>query len=348
MNRITRRPGYPAPRAMPSSAAIAIPTRGRPGYLDVALASIVPQAAEHGAEVLVVDDGPDAATREVARRHGVRYVAHERPLGLNVARNAAIDATDADLLVFVDDDVAVKPGWLGALVAAADARPPDVGVFTGPIHARIEDHRFPACGREGPPITFLDVGPEDVDLSRAWGANMAIRRSAIDSVGRFAEDLEGSGDEEEWQARWEARGGRIRYVAAAALDHRRARDAARPRRRRRAPAPAGPRRLPPRAGGAAVRRARGDGAEPDRRAPRARRLRAPRPAVPLRRRSDHDRAQRRAAARRPGRSAPALARADRRRRGGRFPVGRQRHGRRTPRPAAARHRCVARRVRDAQ
>src|SRR4051794_4450021 len=234
MNRITRRPGYPAPRAMPSSAAIAIPTRGRPGYLDVALASIVPQAAEHGAEVVVVDDGPDAVTRGVARRHGVRYVAHERPLGLNVARNAAIDATDADLLVFVDDDVAVKPGWLGALVAAADACPPDVGVFTGPIHARIEDHRFPACGRGGPPITFLDVGPEDVDLRRAWGANMAIRRSAIDSVGRFAEDLEGSGDEEEWQARWQARGGRIRYVAAAALDHRRAGDDARLRRLARA------------------------------------------------------------------------------------------------------------------
>jgi hypothetical protein len=38
-------------------ASILIPTRGRPSYLDVALASIVPQARSRGAEVLVVNDG---------------------------------------------------------------------------------------------------------------------------------------------------------------------------------------------------------------------------------------------------------------------------------------------------
>jgi GT2 family glycosyltransferase len=212
---------------MPARAAIAIPTRNRPRYLDVALASICPQAGAHGAEVVVVDDGPDAATRAVATRHRARYVAHDGPRGLNVARNTAIDATDADLVVYVDDDVEAHDGWLEALLAAADACPAEVGVLTGPIRPRIEDHRFPTCGREGPPITFLDLGPDDVDLARAWGANMAIRRSALDAVGRFAEHLTGGGDEEEWQARWLALGGRIRYVAAAALDHRRAGDDAR-------------------------------------------------------------------------------------------------------------------------
>src|SRR6185295_2162856 len=62
---------------------------------------------------------------------------------------------------------------------------------------------------------------------RGWGANLAIRRDAIDAVGRFAEHLVNGGDEEEWQARWLTLGGRIRYVAAAALDHRRAGDDAR-------------------------------------------------------------------------------------------------------------------------
>ena len=212
---------------MPPRAAIVVPTRNRPRYLDVALASICRQAAQHGAEVVVVDDGPDGATRAVAARHGARYVAHDGPRGLNAARNTAIDATGAPLLVYVDDDVAVRPGWLAALLDAAGACPPEVGVLTGPIHARIEDHPFRGCGREGPPITHLDLGPRDLDTPRAWGANMAIRRSAIDAVGRFAEHLWGGGDEEEWQARWRARGGRIRYVAAAALDHRRAGDDAR-------------------------------------------------------------------------------------------------------------------------
>ena len=100
-------------------------------------------------------------------------------------------------------------------------------MLTGPIRPRIEDHRCRSCGREGPPITSLDLGPDDVDTTRAWGANMAVRRSALEAVGRFDERLVGGGDEEEWQARWLALGGRIRYVAAAGVDHRRAGDDAR-------------------------------------------------------------------------------------------------------------------------
>jgi GT2 family glycosyltransferase len=213
---------------MAPRAAIAIPTRDRPRYLDVALASICPQAAAHGADVVVIDDGPDAATRAVVARHGARYVAHgPGPSGINVLRNAAIDATDADLLIYVDDDVEVWDGWLDALLRADEAEPDDVGVLAGPIRPRIEDHRWRSCGREGPPVTFLDLGPLDVDAARAWGANMAIRRRALQAVGRFAEHLVNGGDEEEWQARWQALGGRVRYVAAAGLDHRREGDDAR-------------------------------------------------------------------------------------------------------------------------
>src|SRR3954451_6547181 len=153
---------------MAPRAAIVIPTRARPRYLDVPLASIAPQAPGHGAEIVVVDDGPDEATRAVAARHGARYVAHDGPRGLNVARNTAIDAAgDAELLVYVDDDVEVWPGWLGALLRTASDCPPEVGVLTGPIRARIEDHRFVSCGREGPPVTFLALGPVDTDAPLA-------------------------------------------------------------------------------------------------------------------------------------------------------------------------------------
>ncbi|HEU4977703.1 MAG TPA: glycosyltransferase family 2 protein [Solirubrobacteraceae bacterium] len=209
------------------TAAIIVPTRERVGYLDTALASIAPQAARAGAEIVVVDDGPSEATRRIAEAHGARYLAHDAPRGLNAARNTAIDATTADLLVFVDDDVAVREGWLEALLRAAEQLPEDVGVLTGPIHARFEGHRFRSCGREGPPITFLDLGPHDADADHAWGANMAIRRSAIERAGRFDEGRELYGDEQEWQARFKAAGGRIRYIAGAALDHRRAGEDAR-------------------------------------------------------------------------------------------------------------------------
>jgi GT2 family glycosyltransferase len=208
-------------------AAVAIPTQRRASYLEVALASIVPQARAADVEVLVVDDGPDEATRTVAARHGARYLVHEAPRGLNAARNTALRATDAALVCFVDDDVEARPGWLAALLAAAADCPDEVAVLTGPIHARFEEHRFHACGREGPPVTFLDLGPADRDCDHAWGANMTVRRSAIERAGPFDETRELYGDEQEWQERVKAAGGRIRYVAAAALDHRRAGDDAR-------------------------------------------------------------------------------------------------------------------------
>ncbi|HEX4364156.1 MAG TPA: glycosyltransferase family A protein [Solirubrobacteraceae bacterium] len=212
---------------MQPTASIIVPTRARPGYLAVALASISPQARAGGAELLVVDDGPDEATRATALRHGARYVAHAASRGLNAARNTGVDAAASDLLVFVDDDVAVRPGWLPALLAADAEAEADVGVLTGPIHARFEDHRWRSCGRELPPITTQDHGPQDRDVATAWGANMTVRRSAIARAGRFDEARELYGDEQEWQARLRAAGGSIRYVAAAALDHRRAGDDAR-------------------------------------------------------------------------------------------------------------------------
>jgi GT2 family glycosyltransferase len=212
---------------MGPTASIIVPTRLRADYLEVALASIAPQAAAAGCEVLVVDDGPDGRTRAAAQRHGARYVAHASPRGLNAARNTGIDAAAADLLVFVDDDVEVHAGWLRALLAADAAAAPDVGVLTGPIRARFEDHRLRSCGREGPPITTQDHGPEDRDVPHAWGANMTVRRAAVARAGRFDETRELYGDEQEWQGRLLAAGGRIRYVAAAVLDHRRAGDDAR-------------------------------------------------------------------------------------------------------------------------
>lgn len=212
---------------MEPTATIIVPTRRRAGYLDVALGSIAPQAAAARAELLVVDDGPDEATRAAAQRHGARYVAHPASRGLNAARNSGIDAAAADLLVFVDDDVEVRPGWLEALLAADAVADPAVGVLTGPIHARFEDHRLRSCGRERPPITTQDHGTRDRDVDSAWGANMTVRRAAIARAGRFDETRELYGDEQEWQGRLRAAGGRIRYVAAAALDHRRAGDDAR-------------------------------------------------------------------------------------------------------------------------
>jgi len=209
-------------------ASIVIPTRARPDYLEVALSSIVPQADAAGAGVVVIDDaGPSPATRALVERLGARYEPHPGPLGLNVARNTGVERSTGELVVFVDDDVRVRPGWLQALLDAAREHP-EVDVFTGPIEPRLEPHlegsKLRGCGREGPPITSLDLGPQDVDTRYAWGANMTIRRTALERVGPFEVALEHAGDEQEWQDRLRAAtpNACVLYVAGAALEHRRA------------------------------------------------------------------------------------------------------------------------------
>ncbi len=209
---------------MDAAVSVVIPTRDRLPYLEVALASLRAEAEREGADVLVVDDaGPSERVRLVAERHGARYAAVEGVHGLNAARNTGIDHTAGELVAFLDDDVRVRDGWLAALLRAA-AEHPEIDVFAGRITAKLEGPAARNCGREQPPITTLDLGEVDRPAPFAWGANIAIRRSAFARVGRFDVTFGVGGDEQEWQER---AGTGALYVTGAWVEHRRAGDDAR-------------------------------------------------------------------------------------------------------------------------
>ena len=207
--------------------SVVVPTRNRAAYLEVALSSLAAQdLGADAAELIVVDDGSTDATGAVAGRAGARLLRHDPPRGLNAGRNAGASAATTGLIAFVDDDVRAPAGWLRALVDGA-ARHPGAEAFGGPIRARLEGPAPRGCGRELPPITTLDLGAEDIRADRVWGANMMVRREALERIGAFDEAIVGGGDEEEWLERLRAAGGTIMYLAAAGLEHRRAGDDAR-------------------------------------------------------------------------------------------------------------------------
>jgi glycosyltransferase involved in cell wall biosynthesis len=208
----------------PVAASIVVPTIGRADYLEVALRSLLAQDAAVPYEIVVVDDGSTDGTPEVVARAGVRLVRHPTRRSVNAARNTGIRAAGAELIAFVDDDVEAPRSWLGALLEGAE-RHPDADAFAGPIRPRLEGRAPRGCGRDAPLLTSLDLGATDTETDRAWGANLAVRRAAFARVGLFDESLvEPSGDEEEWLARLRATGGKIVYIAAAGLDHRRSPD----------------------------------------------------------------------------------------------------------------------------
>ena len=80
------------------------------------------------------------------------------------------------------------------------------------------------CGRESPPITTLDGGPEDREIEVVWGANMGVDRRALELAGLFDAGVPYGFDEDMWERRLRARG-RPRDVRRA----RRARAPPRPR-----------------------------------------------------------------------------------------------------------------------
>lgn len=208
---------------MPSPPAlIAIPTLGRAGQLETTLGSIVEQAATHGVPILVVDDGPDDATRAAAARHGAGYVVAGAPGGPNAARNQAFASTDAPLVILLDDDIRAWPGWLAAMLAAHEREPADVAVLAGQIEPWLDPAHAPrTCGRHGAPVTELQLGDEDQDARHGWSANMGVRREWWVKAGPFDETHAVGGDEEEWIDRAAAQGGRVRYIAAAGVRHER-------------------------------------------------------------------------------------------------------------------------------
>jgi glycosyltransferase involved in cell wall biosynthesis len=204
---------------VPAAASIVVPTRNRAGYLRVCLESLVAQQVDATFEVIVADDGSTDATVSVAEQADAKLV-RTPARGPNAARNAGLRAAEGDLVLFVDDDVEAPPGWLAAYLDGAD-RHPGADAFGGPIRARFEGRAPRSCGREPAPITTLDLGPEDRDADFVWGANMAIRHSALDRIGPFDEELPQFGEEEEWLTRLRESGGRVVYLADARLDHRR-------------------------------------------------------------------------------------------------------------------------------
>jgi GT2 family glycosyltransferase len=206
--------------------SVVLPTRDRADYLAVTLASLTAQDLEEPYEVIVVDDGSSDTTPVVIGSAGVKCIRNDTPRGANAARNAGTRLATADLIALVDDDIDAPKGWLRAFVAGA-ARHPGAEAFGGPIRARFDGPAPGGCGREAPPITTLDLGPNDVEAELVWSANMLFRRSAFERVGPFDEDLPTGGDEEEWLRRLRAQGGRVVYIADAWLEHRRAGDDAR-------------------------------------------------------------------------------------------------------------------------
>ena len=81
-------------------------------------------------EVIVVDDGSDDGTADVARRFGVKVISLPENRGKAAALNAGVDAARNATLLFLDADlVGLRPVHIERLITAYEGADMVVGVF---------------------------------------------------------------------------------------------------------------------------------------------------------------------------------------------------------------------------
>ena len=99
--------------------AAVVPHWNRRDLLQALLANLGQQTRAFD-EILVVDNGSADGSAAVAERSGARVVRLDRNLGFAAAVNRGIEATKADWIAILNNDVTLAPDWLATLLSAIE------------------------------------------------------------------------------------------------------------------------------------------------------------------------------------------------------------------------------------
>lgn len=199
-------------------------------FLDRCLDALAAQEVPGGFEVIVVDNASsDGSADHLRSRHpGVRVVEPGVNLGFAGGNNAGIREARGRHLVLLNNDTRVRPGWLRALVAAADA---------GPGHGAIASKSLfmdpPGTIQNAGSLLLSDLSGADrgfrepdagqydraEEVFGACGNGCLLRREMLDDVGTFDERFFMYYEDTDLAWRMRLRGWTVLYEPAAVLDH---------------------------------------------------------------------------------------------------------------------------------
>lgn len=166
-------------RAQPLVSAIINVYNGE-RYLAEAIDSVFAQT-HRPLELIVVDDGSDDGTAEVAKAYGskLRYVYQPRG-GIGAARNRAVELAQGEYLAFLDADDRFTPDKLERQLAAFDADPELEMVFGHMNEFVSPELDSQAAARIRPPVQ--DVPWRMTNL-------MLVKRDSFFRAGLFSTEL---------------------------------------------------------------------------------------------------------------------------------------------------------------
>lgn len=180
-------------------ASVIVPTYGHHTYLRDTLCSLLCQnVSPEECEIIVVDNKPTGETRRMVQslweqqQRKIRYI-EECEVGLHNARHTGAKIALGNVLIYVDNDVIVYPGWLSAILEPF--KDPLVAMAGGNISPQWESKppewvsQFPRSY-----LSLLNMGEKRIEIKSSgslFGCNMAIRRSVLYEVGGFNPDAIG-------------------------------------------------------------------------------------------------------------------------------------------------------------
>lgn len=208
--------------------SVVIPSHdeNRWSYLTGAISSARAQTPPPAEIVVVIDHNETLYARAVRELPDVTVLRNAFGRGVSGNRNTGAFHVTTPLIVFLDDDVTARPGWLAALVAPlAD---PDVVGTGGAIEAGWEGTRPSWIPEEflwAYGATYEGMPTTTATVRNVWSASMAVRRDDFIAIGGFNTSFGKVGDrsrpeDTEFCLRLaDATGGHWVYEPAAVIRH---------------------------------------------------------------------------------------------------------------------------------
>lgn len=182
--------------------------------------------------ICVVDNGSTDGSVELIEGlyPGVRLIRNRDNHGFCAANNQGIFTSDDELVALLNNDARAHPDWLRQLASAFEGRP-EVGMAASKIlvaeRPRVIDKVghliWPDGQNRGRGTGETDRGQYDQVEEVAWpdGCAAMYRRSMLDDIGGFDEDLFAYADDAELGLRARIAGWRCLYMPEAVVYHQR-------------------------------------------------------------------------------------------------------------------------------
>ena len=208
-----RRPAATASGPPPRRSIVVVAADGLV-FTRLCLESVLANAARRDVELVVVDNGSSDGTRDylaalAERDSRVRSLRNDENRGFGAAVNQGLSVANGDVLVVLNNDTIVPPGWLARLVAHL-ARPRSASSARRPTGAGTRRRSKPATAHTVRSSSLRGGRSEhdgvafDIDVATLFCA--AIRRDVYERVGALDERFEVGLFEDDDYSRPRARG----------------------------------------------------------------------------------------------------------------------------------------------